>query len=174
MADAGTSRETVLAAALALGPTTDTANATADAGDLDPDQAQAHAAALPATAAGDTAREATLPRGTSTPAAGAVAAEHPRLVSAAAATLAATAGRTHAHPRSLEASAMREDPSLLELPLLKSLKDRPRSPLLKLELTQKNKPTEACCGNSNIMKYFLIPPESLTHSLCKVSNQPSM
>ena len=141
MADGVTSREIALAADLALAPTIDAVTTDA-AGDQDLDLAQGPAAALPAIMGEDTTREATLPRGISL-LAGAAAAEPLRLASAAAATLAATAGKTLALLPDPEAQATRESPSLPELLLPKRLKDRPRSPPPKPELTQKNKQTEA-------------------------------
>lgn len=140
MADGVTSREIALAVDLALAPTIDAVTTDA-AGDPDLDLAQAPAAAL-LVMEEDTTREATLPRGISLLAGGA-AAEPLRLASAAAATLAATAGKTLALLPDPEALATRESPSLPELLLPKRLKDRPRSPPPKPELTQKNKQTEA-------------------------------
>jgi hypothetical protein len=137
--DGVTSREIALVADLALAPTIDAVTTDA-AGDPDLDLAQAPAAALPAMEE-DTTREATLPREISLLAG--AAAEPLRLASAAAATLAATAGKTLALLPDPEALATRESPSLPELLLPKRLKDRPRSPPPKPELTQKNKPTEA-------------------------------
>ena len=139
MEDAVTSREIALEADLALDRTIDAVTTDA-AGDPDLDLAQALAAALPAMEE-DTTREATLPRGISLLAE--AAAEPLRLASAAAATQAATAEKTLALLQDLEVLATRESPNLQKLLLPKRLKDHPRSPPRKPELTQKNKPTEA-------------------------------
>ena len=142
MVDVVTSREIVLVADLALALETETTTVRADvAEDLDQDQDLAAQGATPLAMEEDTTREATLPREISLLAGS--AAEHLRLASAAAATLAATAEKTLALLPDPEALATRESPSLPELLLPKRLKDRPRSPPRKPELTQKNKPTEA-------------------------------